>query len=284
VIESFETSDGRSLSYRREGSGPLLVCHPGGPGFSSRYFADFAGLGADSELVMLDPRGTGVSDRPADNRAYRNEDYADDVEELRAHLGVERMNLLGHSHGGVIAAAYASAHPQHVARLVLASAPARFAAEQEEAMVAGMERHQDEPWYADAREALEREQAGDYRDDEELGEIVFRELPFYFAHFGEAERRYLDSIHDEVPNGDALRFFNAEIFLTFDLRPSLKQIDAPTLVITGADDFITGPVCAAELKDGIAGAETVIVPGSGHFTFVEARDRFREEVRRFLTR
>ena len=101
--DSFRTQDGRKLTYRREGSGPLLVCHPGGPGFSSRYLADLGGLGTTRTLVMLDPRGTGGSDAPEDTRAYTTSDYVADVEELREHLGVEQLDLLGHSHGGVVA-------------------------------------------------------------------------------------------------------------------------------------------------------------------------------------
>src|SRR4051812_9051165 len=132
--DAFRTADGRTLSYRREGSGPLLVCHPGGPGFSSRYFGDLAGLGASFTLGMLNPRGTEGSDRPADPRAYRTEDYVADLDELRAHLGLERMLLLGHSHGGVVATAYSAAHPARVERLVLASTLARFAEEQGSAM------------------------------------------------------------------------------------------------------------------------------------------------------
>ena len=45
MSESFRAADGRTLAYELSGSGPTLVCHPGGPGFSSRYFGDFAGLG-----------------------------------------------------------------------------------------------------------------------------------------------------------------------------------------------------------------------------------------------
>src|SRR3954471_21062202 len=157
-MESFRTADGRTLSYRREGEGPLLVCHPGGPGFSSRYFGDLAGLGESFTLILFDPRGTGGSDRPADPRAYTTEDYLADLDELREHLGLERMLLLGHSHGGVVAAAYASAHPGRVDRLVLASTLARFAKEQEHAMESAMDAKAGEPWYADARAALEDEQ------------------------------------------------------------------------------------------------------------------------------
>ena len=61
-MERLTTADGRTLAYHRSGSGPTLVCHPGGPGFSSIYLGDLAGLGDELELVLLDPRGTGGSD------------------------------------------------------------------------------------------------------------------------------------------------------------------------------------------------------------------------------
>src|SRR6266498_2264555 len=150
TLESFRPTDGRTLSYRREGTGTVLVCHPGGPGFSSRYFGDLAGLGERFTLILLNPRGTEGSDRPADRRAYATADYVADLEELRAHLGLERMQLLGHSHGGVVAQAYAATHPARVERLVLASTLARFAEEQTAAMQAGIEAKAGEPWYADA--------------------------------------------------------------------------------------------------------------------------------------
>ena len=199
-MESFRTADGRTLAYRREGAGPLLVCHPGGPGFSSRYFGDLAGLGESFTLILLDPRGTGGSDHPAEARAYETADYVADLDELRAHLGLERMLLLGHSHGGVVAAAYAAAHPGRVEKLVLASTVARFAEEQEAAMVRMMETRSAEPWYADAREAIDREQGGDFAGEEELQELVKREMPFYFAHFGDEERRYVEWLGEERPN------------------------------------------------------------------------------------
>ena len=53
-------------------------------------------------------------------------------------------------------------------------------------------------------------------------------------------------------------------------------------MITGEDDFITGPVCAAEIVAGVPGAELVLIPDCGHFLFVEARERCREEVARFV--
>jgi pimeloyl-ACP methyl ester carboxylesterase len=260
------------------------VCHPGGPGFSSRYFGDLAGLGAAYELVFLDPRGTGVSERPAASDAYEIEDYADDVEELRIHLELDRILLLGHSHGGVAALAYAAKYPDRVEALVAASTLARFASDQEEAMGAAVQAHADEPWYPAARAALEAEWETDWRTDEELAALVWDELPFYFARYGEAERAYVDSLRGEIPNGDALGLFNSSIVKTFDLRPGLANISAPTLVIAGRDDFITGPVCAEEIAASIPDSRLVLLDHCGHFVFVEQREQFSAEVEGFLRR
>ena len=231
----------------------MLVCHPGGPGFSSRYFGDLAGLGGRFTLALLNPRGTEGSDRPGDSRAYTTEDYVGDLEEFRVHLGLERMTTI-----------------------------ARFQAEQEAAMEAAVAAKADEAWFEDALAALKTEQAGDWGADEELAELVLRELPFYFAHYGDPERRYVQSLEGEIPVGDALKLFNGEVFTTFDLRPELSGITAPTLVITGEYDFICGPVCAKELAEGVRDAELVLLPDCGHFVFVEQRDRFAASIGDFF--
>lgn len=281
-MEGLTTEDGRRLAYRRTGSGPALVCHGGGPGFSSLYLGNLGGLDERLELVLLDPRGTGGSDRPADPRAYTIDDYVDDLEELRLHLGFEQINLLGHSHGGIVAIGYAARHPNRVERLILASTLARWAPEQVEAMEEAIASHAGEPWYADAKAALEIEQAGEFTSDEELADLSFREFPFYFRSYGDEERAYVESLRAETPNAETLRFFNKEIFGTFDLRPELEKIRALTLVITGADDFITGPFSAAEIEQGLADVSKVILPGCGHFVFVEAPEAFGEAVVSFL--
>jgi proline iminopeptidase len=121
------------LAARREGSGPTLVCHPGGPGFSASSLTDLGGLADSFELVLLDPRGTGGT---AHAPTYRQEEYVEDLEELRAALGLEQFDLLGHSHGGFVAVAYAAAHPQRVRKLVLAATAPRFAPEYRQAIEA----------------------------------------------------------------------------------------------------------------------------------------------------
>jgi pimeloyl-ACP methyl ester carboxylesterase len=282
MSERFTTRDGRTLGYHRRGSGPTLVCHPGGPGFSSLYFGDLGGLDRELELVLLDPRGTGGSDPARDPRAYAIADYAADVEELREHLGLERMLLFGHSHGGVVGMEYAAGHPDRVERLILASTLPRHGAEQEAAMQRAVEARQGEPWYEDAVDALQSELRGEFSDGRELMELGRRMMPLYYADYGEREQQHVASLADDSLCVDATRLWEKEIFERFDMRPLLPRLTMPTLVITGDRDFITGPACGAELDAGIPDAETVVLPGAGHMIFVEAREPFRDAVLSFL--
>src|SRR4029077_1414248 len=123
---------------------------------------DLGGLGATRTLILLDPRGTAGSSEPADDSAYETSDYVADVEELREHLGVEQLDVLGHSHGGVVALAYGAAHPTRLRRLIAADSLGRIRADEQEVLKA---RHENEPWYEDAQRALEQEDAGEYSSD-----------------------------------------------------------------------------------------------------------------------
>ena len=149
-------------------------------------------------------------------------------------------------------------------------------------MRAGMDRRAGRPWYADAVAALEEEQDARFTTDQELSDLFFREFPLYFTRYGEAEAGYADTLRSDTINADTLLLFNREIFNTFDLRDRLARITAPTLVITGDDDFICGPMCAAEISAAIPGAREVIVGDAGHMVFVEQAQTFHDEVADFL--
>ena len=278
MIEILTTPDGLTLSYERRGSGPLLVCHPGGPGGSAAEFLDFAGLDDTFELVLLNPRGSHGSD-PADD--YRIESYVADVEALRDHLGADRLALLGFSHGGCVAMSYAAAHPARVDRLVLVDTLAVWGDEAEAAMLRAIEKRKDEPWFAEAARAIEEEQAGEFASAAELIANLQWQIPLYF-HRWEGNEKVGLILAEDFAHAEPLHHFNTVEFPTFDLRPELRRIEASTLVVVGAEDMIAGPVCADAIMRELPDARLVTIPDSGHFVYFEQPEAFRAALTDFL--
>jgi pimeloyl-ACP methyl ester carboxylesterase len=280
-VESLSLPDGRVLAYREAGEGRPTLCHPGGPCFSSYYLEDIAATLPGRRLIFLDPRGTGASDPPVDGDSYRLQDYAADVDALRRHLDLDVCDFVGHSHGSLVGLVYAADRPDRVDEMLLIATGTRFSAEQLAAMEAAMERRSGEPWFDDASAALAAEDAGDFGDDRELGRLVARELPFYFARYGESERAFVARLRDTRVHGAALRCWNADEFRAFDLRPALGRIRARTLIVVGTEDFILGPAAAAEVANGVPDADLVEVPGVGHYPWIEDPQAFEAAVASF---
>src|SRR4051812_3661863 len=106
------------------GSDTVVVVH-GFPGFDHAYLAaDLAPLARGRRLIFYDLRGGGRSSPVSDDSALGLASHVRDLEALRQALGLERMELLGHSGGAAIAAGYAAEHPDRVERLVLIAPPA----------------------------------------------------------------------------------------------------------------------------------------------------------------
>jgi len=278
VIEIFTTPEGLTLSYERRGSGPLLVCHPGGPGGSAAEFRDFAGLDDTFELVLFSPRGSHGSD-PADDYALAS--YVADLEALCDHLGLDQLDLLGFSHGGIVAMAYAAAFGARIRRLVLAATLAVWSDEAEAAMHRTMERRRDEPWFEEAQKAIADEQAGEFASSEELVRNVQQQIPLYF-HRWEGNERIGHELAADFAKAEPLHYFNTVEFPTFDLRGDLRTIEAPTLVLAGDDDLIAGLVSADAMMRELPDARLVTIPESGHFLYIEQPDAFRAALNDFL--
>jgi proline iminopeptidase len=270
-MPSLTTADGRRLSWREVGTGLPLVCHPGGPGCSSLYFGDLPELAAERMLLLIDPRGTGGSDRPADPSAYELEDYAADLEALRDHLDLDVVDLLGHSHGGFVAIVWAGMHPERVGRLVLASTAARFTDSIRARRQERVASHQGQPYFDDALTALMDQQAGNYEHDDELA-ALYERGGILLAPAGEDTTGIANAFRAAGVNADATRHFNDAIAARMDLRPWLARIEAPTLVIAGERDAFGGDT-AEEIASAVSDATLVIVPGADHFTFLDAATR-----------
>jgi proline iminopeptidase len=272
--------NGVRIHYTIRGSGPALIAHSGGPGMDARFWDDFARIDEFVTVIAMHPRGSGLSD-PAPVGAYLLSDYAADVEALRLHLGVDRPIVIGWSHGGMVAQQFAFTYPNSLSKLILFDTAAYFG-EFLSDIEAAVQEFKDQPWYAESFAALKKEWAGEYETDEDMAQLWAHEMKFYFKHFDARAQAYHQHTKDLPLYIASLKVFNEREVVSMDLRPRLKDIPVPTLVIVGRHDFITNVAMAEEMVKHIPNARLEIFEDSGHFALVEEPEKFYRVVKQFV--
>lgn len=232
----FATVNGVRLFFDVEGAkfvpdGPqmrekptLLLLH-GGPGFDhSSYKPAFSRFADLAQVVYLDHRGNGRSDRST-REHWTLAQWGDDVKAFCDALGIERPIVMGQSFGGFVAIAYATRHPDHPGKLILSSTSARHRLDR---VLATFERLGGPA----AREAARRywERPG----PDTMQAYVRHCFPLYNRTPGDP-----DSLARTVWNFDVMYHFGAGEDLSFDYLDDLRRIRCPTLVLGGEDDPIT---------------------------------------------
>jgi pimeloyl-ACP methyl ester carboxylesterase len=279
AVATFSANDGTRLACHSAGSGVPLICLPGGPMQASVYLGDLGGLSAHNNVIRLDLRGTGDSGTPTDQDTYRCDRQIDDVEALRTHLRLDRIDLLGHSAGGTLALRYATRHPEHVRRLVLVSPSPRAvgieitdAARREVA-----ELRRGERWFTDAFAAFERIWAGDF------AAANWTAITPFSHGVWDAGRRAFAAREAEQINADAAAVYYSANALDPDVtRGELSSLTAPVLMVTGEYDVGLPPKCAAEFAALFQSARLVVQPRGGHFPWLDDPGWFVPTVADFL--
>jgi len=279
--------DGTSLYYRTTGGGPdVLVMIHGGPGMDSGYMIpDFGPLAAHHRLVFYDQRGSGRSELLRDDPAlFTMARHVADLEALRVHFGLERMTLVAHSFGPAIAASYAIAHPDRVARMIfLGPVPPR----------AG------DLWtrYGNTLDArLTAAQGAELARQEAAmlhGPDPVAACRAYWA-IGVVPRVDRPALAAKI-TGDfcsappaAIRAGMAiagprttEALGDWDFRAGLARVAAPTLIVHGESDAIPMDL-VEEWTTALPDARLVKVPGASHFPYVERPDLVWPAIEAFL--
>lgn len=294
--DPWPVAPGVTLHHFATGSGEDVVVLHGGPAIAPARPWHAAALLPGLRLHFYHQRGCGLSSRPitaapagstwqrmvaAEARLGLAEQLAD-LERIRRLLGRERLVLVGHSFGAVLAALYAAEFPERVRALVLvAPAPlfempvpgqdlfatvrARLPAAMQDELDAYLAAYFDFPALLQLDEAR-------------LSEFYGRFLRFYAASAGTAWRP-TGAAHP--PGG----WMQLAVYLSLgrrhDWRPELSTVTVPVLVVHGELDL--QPVAVSERIAGyFPRAQVCVIPGSGHFPFDEAPEAFAAAVREFL--
>ena len=269
--QSIPLPGGGSLYYEVEGDGPPVLLVGGGPGADhSHYHPWFSALAARRSVIYYDHPGTGRSEA-GDDATYTLEMYAGAIEELRVHLGLASITLIGLSFGGLPAVDYTLRHPDRVTSLVLSNAHVDARGWQEgniDHLNQTLRLHFPETW----SEITALRERGVPSLDDRYQELVARAVP------------RLEWVRpDARPPMQHDRPFTLAAYETFagsdpewtvdgTLRgydPALEQITAPTLVVCGRWDGLTLPSIAAESARRIAGSRWHVFEDSAHRPWAE---------------
>lgn len=275
-------ADGTRLAYTELGSGPPLLCVPGGPGRASVYLEDLGGLDRERTLVRLDNRGTGMSEVPADPATLRFDRMADDIEALRSHLGLEQVDVLGHSAGTLLAQVWASRHPDRVGSLVLVTPVASLQGGSRSDLPAIWASRADEDWYADAKEAAD---ALPHAAPAQYQALVRSVRPFLYGRWDSRQQEHAASA-DRQSNRRAEEAFRlgAEDVDVATIERGLRDVTAAVLVLGCALDGATGVDAVHEVAASFPSARTAVLDDAGHFPWVDQPEAFRSAVAAFLPR
>lgn len=282
------------LYYKAVGRGsPLVVVH-GGPGASHDYFLPHLyRLASSYRLVFVDERGSGRSPQLQDASQYTVEKMADDVEAVRAALQLGKIALFGHSFGGVVVQAYAFKHQDHLSHLILGSTFSSTRALND--ALARMK----QAMPADKRARLEAlEQAGLFGKGEpwERGRYPdeYAKLAWGDGYFPALYGARPDANYDPITGNtstawDVYRTMwgsHGEFVVDGNLTEvewvdRLHDIHVPTLILVGDHDE-SDPIMSREMNAKIPGSKLVVLPDSGHMTFVDQPDLFFQAITEFV--
>jgi proline iminopeptidase len=291
--EGFVDASGVLIYYLEMGRGaPLMIVH-GGPGASHDYFLPYLlPLARHNRLVFIDERGSGRSQKLEDPKGYTVENMVEDVEAVRQALGLGKMSLLGHSYGGVLAQAYALKYQRNLSHLILASTFSSTSAMNQlfQRMKANMT-----PELRQRVDSLEKQGLFGHGRPYEQNRYP---ADYMIAAWGEGYFPYIyhnhpDPNYDPIAQGNTAWDLYREMWGSdgeFVIDGNLKSVEytdrlatihVPTLVIAGEHDECD-PSLSRTMHAKIAGSRLVILPNSGHMTFVDQPGMFLGDVEQFL--
>lgn len=280
-MRRFTARDGTALAVHERGSGPALLCVPGGPGRAAEYLEDLGGLSKTRTLHLLDNRGTGASELPADRASLRMERLPDDVEDVRVALELDPADVLAHSAGCPVTLLHAVRYPDTVRKLVLVTPSGRPFGWASDDLDSIRATRAGESWYAEAAEVQEMLENASPRMRSELEHMT---RPFWYGRWDQRAQEHAAGADRQMSLRANAGYVPGPDFDVDQARESLTAIRAEVLVVVGDRDALTGAAVADNFVAAIPRAHVAVLSGAGHFPWVDEPDAFRSVVEEFLSR
>ncbi|HUY27176.1 MAG TPA: alpha/beta hydrolase [Candidatus Binataceae bacterium] len=251
---------------------PTLLLLHGGPGADHSYFKPgYSHLSELAQVIYLDHRSAGRSDRTGPDR-WTLDRWGDDVRAFCDALEIERPIVMGVSFGGMVAMAYATRHPDHPAKLVLCSTAARV----DLARVAAVFERRGGRAAAEAALRFFRDPCA------KNGADYFRLCMPLYSYL--PDPNLAEMFARTVPNLELSAHYLRAIETSFNFLPDLLRIKCPTLVMAGEEDPVT-PLADSEDIAAALPRELVRLERfakAGHGIATDSPERFFKVLREFI--
>ena len=279
--------NGAKLWYESEGKGEPLLLIAGGPGTSHSCFHPYFSALADSyRVIYFDAYGRGKSDQAKSPKEYTFDRDVEDVEGLRKALGLGKINVLGHSYGGMVAQAYALKYPESIKNLILSST--LFSGEMWQAANDNYN-HGIKNQYPEVWEKIQQLRAQGFHSNSKEHQEIYGTVPaglFYYYDASNADKgvtEFNSEVYYAIAGDDADFLIGGDI-AKLDFRTELKNLKMPTLILAGRFDRVALPRFSIQFKQYVPQAEFVMFEKSGHNPYVEEPAKMFQVVRRFLSK
>jgi proline iminopeptidase len=273
--------DGIPFYYRISGTGePVIVLH-GGPGLSHKYlFPQIDTLLSDNvKLIFYDQRASGWTGGMEDTNSLTMDVFVEDLEKIRIKLGLEKLNLMGHSFGGLLAMYYGIKYPERVNSMVLVDSDAASWELRTPYQIQTIRARLTD---ADWKEMEDIEKAGAFiNKDPVLIESYFRVfLKSYFANPGDVAQLELGFDKKLVEKNETTSKHLRDNLAKYDIHKELKKITCPVLVMIGRQSIFSVEGAGA-IQASLPNSELMIFEDCGHFEYIEQPTKFKTAVEGF---
>ncbi len=284
-----ETVDGVQLFYRTKGVGldTVVVLH-GGPGLNLDYLApDLKPLEESRTIIYYDQRGAGRSTVLSDASSLHIDAHISDLEAVRTYFGIDRLTLLGHSWGAMLAARYAREHPGRVSRVIKVSPGPIRIDPYDSQFFPRVTAWMDSTTVAEVQALQERYQQADNDVDTACRNFfdLFKRGYFYDPTDLEAFQRlrgdFCTAPEPAIRNFWTVNALTLQSVGEFDWREDFRDLTLPVLVITGVSDVFP-PQNYREWEAAFPDADLILLEGAGHYPHVEQPEAFFGAVDAFL--
>ncbi len=281
--------DGYDIHIETLGTGDALFFIPGGPGNSHDYMqGNFGHYYKTHQVVFMDLLGRGLSEDAKTKTEYSIANDVHVIDEIRKELKLDKISLIGHSYGTVVAQAYAIKYPEKVNKMVLING---FHSGEMWQANCDSYNHYAKTHFPEKWKKVDSLRSLGYVSSDPVFSELYGNIPAKYVYYHNTKlkqnvpktkfRGMNTDVYYAIIGRDA-DFFVSGSMMDIDFRRELKNLKFSTLIMAGRYDGVSTPEYAIQYKKFMPQAKFIMFEQSGHNPYLEEPEKFYQILDDFL--